>query len=212
MTRCPRATEPCLDQLAERTAGSDHDHVHVRLMPQRGRLVAASGRSYAERVTGEELLRAVTRPARGRRARRLVYADYLQHHDDPQGELIALQCRLASLPADDALRGELAERAKVLIDLHGGTWASRLGDGVTARPVQLGLAYVAQVIVTPNALDVLDRAPIHDLGFAPIAMRAAVDDDRDVADATEVAKHLAAIRALRGSRCSRPAWPGEPTR
>jgi len=159
-------------------------------MPPRGRLVAASGRSYADRVTGEELLRAVLAQPEDT-ARRLVYADYLQHHDDPQGELIALHCRLASLPADDALRGELAERAKVLIDLHGGTWASRLGEGVTHVQYQLGLAYAAQVIARTKALDVLDRAPIRDLGFAPDRNASSRHDDVDVADATEVAKHIA---------------------
>jgi uncharacterized protein (TIGR02996 family) len=159
-------------------------------MPQRGRLVAASGRSYAERVTGEELLRAVLAHPEDT-ARRLVYADYLQHHDDPQGELIALQCRLAILPADDALRGDLNDRAKALIDLHGGTWASRLGNGVTHVQYQLGLAYAAQVVARANALDVLDRAPIRDLGFARDRDASSRRDDKDVNDATTVAKHIA---------------------
>jgi len=141
-------------------------------------------------VTGEELLRAVLAHPEDT-ARLLVYADYLQHHDDPQGELIALHCRLASLPAGDALRGELAERAKALIDLHGGTWAARLGDGVTHVQYQLGLAYAAQVVARANALDVLDRAPIRDLGFAPDRNASSRHDDEDVAGASEVAQHIA---------------------
>jgi uncharacterized protein (TIGR02996 family) len=141
-------------------------------------------------VNGEELLRAVLAHPEDI-APRLVYADYLQHHGDPQGELIAIQCRLANLPADDALRGELAERAKALIDLHGGTWASRLGDGVTHVQYHLGLAHAAQVVARANALDVLDRAPIRDLGFAPDRNASSRHDDDDVAQATDVAQHLA---------------------
>jgi uncharacterized protein (TIGR02996 family) len=141
-------------------------------------------------VNGEELLRAVLAQPDDL-ARRLVYADYLQHHDDPQGELIALHCRLAGLPDDDPLRGELNERAKALIDAHGGTWASRLGDGVTHVQYHLGLASGAQVVARRNALDLLDRAPIRDLGFARDRNASSRHDDADVADATEVAQHIA---------------------
>ena len=202
-----------MDQPAERTAGSQHDHVHVGVMPHRGWLVAASGRSYADRVTGEELLRAVLAHPEDA-ARRLVYADYLQHHDDPQGELIALHCRLASLPAGDALRGDLDERARRADRCSTvATWAARLGNGVTHVQYQLGLAYAAQVIARANALDVLDRAPIRDLGFAPDRDASSRRDDEDVRDATDGrAAHRRTIHAWLGSRSSRPAWPGEPKR
>ncbi|MEO8842325.1 MAG: TIGR02996 domain-containing protein [Kofleriaceae bacterium] len=141
-------------------------------------------------MTGEELLRAVlVRPED--LARRLVYADYLQHHGDPQGELIALHCRLAGLADDDVLRGELTERAKVLIDAHGGMWASRLGDGVTHVQYRLGLASAIQVVARSDALDVLDRAPIRDLGFTPDRNASSRHDDVDVAQAIDVAHHLA---------------------
>lgn len=145
---------------------------------------------YAVRVTGEELLRAVLAQPEDL-ARRLVYADYLQHHGDPQGELIALHCRLAGLTDDDPLRGELSERARALIDAHGGTWASRLGDGVTHVQFRLGLASAAQVIARTHALDVLDRAPIRDLGFSPDRNASSRRDDDDVVQATDVAHHIA---------------------
>ena len=146
-------------------------------------------------MTGEELLRAVLAHPDDT-ARRLVYADYLQHHDDPQGELIALHCRLASLPAADALRGELEDRAKALIDSHGGTWAARLGDGVTHVQYQLGLASAAQVVARANALDVLDRAPIRDLGFTQDHSAYSEYDDDDPTNSSGsyeigVATHIA---------------------
>jgi len=137
------------------------------------------GSQYAERVTGEELLRAVLAHPEDM-ALRLVYADHLQHHGDPQGELIAIQCRLATLRGDDPLRFELEDRAKALIAAHGGTWVARLGDGVTHVQYRLGLAISAQVVARPDALAVLDRAPIRDLGFT-LDRSDRDDDDTSIA-------------------------------
>jgi uncharacterized protein (TIGR02996 family) len=135
-------------------------------------------------VTGEDLLRAVVaRPEDD--APRLVYADYLQQHGDPQGELIAVQCRLAGLATDDANRGELELRAKALIAEHGATWAARLGDGITHVDYNRGLAYAARADVRPGMLDVLDRAPIHDLGFS------LTDPDEDLQRMHDIAVELA---------------------
>lgn len=47
----------------------------------------------------------------------LVYADYLQHHGDPRGELIAMQTRALREPSD-----ELARRERQLLDDHEATW------------------------------------------------------------------------------------------
>jgi len=41
---------------------------------------------------------------------RLIFADYLDEHQDPRGELIRLQCALARLPADDVRRAGLQAR------------------------------------------------------------------------------------------------------
>ncbi|MEO8549692.1 MAG: TIGR02996 domain-containing protein, partial [Kofleriaceae bacterium] len=73
--------------------------------------------------------------------RRMVYADHLQAQGDPQGELIAVQCRLARLAADAPERDELETRAKALLDAHAPTWAGRLGDHVDHVSYRRGLAY-----------------------------------------------------------------------
>lgn len=51
-------------------------------------------------------------------APRLVYADWLQGHGDPRGELIQLQCQLAAAPDDDRRRNiKIAENK--LLEAHG---------------------------------------------------------------------------------------------
>lgn len=47
-------------------------------------------------------------------AARLVYADHLIERGDPHGELIQVECALATLPATDPRRVELGERLRVL--------------------------------------------------------------------------------------------------
>jgi uncharacterized protein (TIGR02996 family) len=127
-------------------------------------------------------------------ARRLVYADWLQQQGDPQGELIAVQIQLAHATATE--RAELETRAKALLDAHAETWTAALGDGITHVTFRRGLAYAARATVRSvmdvdghahRLLDVLDRAPIRDLGF--------VAHDRDDDD-DEPSSHLAVARDL----------------
>jgi uncharacterized protein (TIGR02996 family) len=55
-------------------------------------------------------------------APRLVYADWLQDRKDPRGELISLQCLLATKPNDKKLKA----REKTLLDSHAKTWLEPL--------------------------------------------------------------------------------------
>ncbi|HET9989405.1 MAG TPA: TIGR02996 domain-containing protein, partial [Kofleriaceae bacterium] len=91
-------------------------------------------------MTGSALLHAVIEHPDDD-ARRLVYADWLQQHGDPQGELIAVQTRLAH--ATPGERGELEARAKDLLDAHAATWTTQLGEGVKDVMFRRGLAYAA---------------------------------------------------------------------
>jgi len=120
--------------------------------------------------------------------RRMVYADHLQAHGDPQGELIAVQCRLARLAADAPERGELESRAKALLDEHAATWTARLGDRVSHVTYRRGLAYAARAPVRPGMLDLLDRAPIRDLGMTS----GGDDDEEDSPERLAIARELAA--------------------
>jgi uncharacterized protein (TIGR02996 family) len=55
-------------------------------------------------------------------AARLVYADWLDEHDNPRGEFIRVQCRLAELPEEDAEREDLVVRERELWAAHGKEW------------------------------------------------------------------------------------------
>jgi uncharacterized protein (TIGR02996 family) len=122
-------------------------------------------------------------------ARRLVYADWLQQQGDPQGELIAVQIQLAHATASE--RAELETRATALLDAHSEAWTSALGDGIRDVTFRRGLAYAARTPVRTGSLEMLDRAPIRDLGFG------GEDDDDDddgpvSPDREAVARELAA--------------------
>jgi uncharacterized protein (TIGR02996 family) len=127
-------------------------------------------------VTGPALLRAVIDHPDDD-ARRLVYADWLQQQGDPQGELIAVHSQLAHATANE--RAELEARAKALLDAHAETWTAELGDGVSHVTFRRGLAYAARVPVRTGILEVLDRAPIRDLGFSADPHDDDDDDDDD---------------------------------
>lgn len=58
-------------------------------------------------------------------APRLVYADWLQSRGDPRGELIQLQCQLASAPDDDRRRAIRITENKLLKE-HGDGWTKPL--------------------------------------------------------------------------------------
>jgi uncharacterized protein (TIGR02996 family) len=45
---------------------------------------------------------------------RLIYADWLDEHDDPRGEFLRLEVRFRELPKKDARRQELLERMRAL--------------------------------------------------------------------------------------------------
>jgi uncharacterized protein (TIGR02996 family) len=60
-------------------------------------------------------------------APRLVYADWLDDHGQPErAEFIRVQCRLATFSDDAPERPALAEREKALLDEHGKRWAAPL--------------------------------------------------------------------------------------
>jgi uncharacterized protein (TIGR02996 family) len=143
-------------------------------------------------VSGPALLRAVIEHPDDD-ARRLVYADWLQQQGDPQGELIAVQIQLAHATANE--RAELETRAKALLDAHAETWTAALGDGISHVTFRRGLAYAVRAAMrsimhadehSRGILDVLDRAPIRDLGFV-----AHDEDDDEASSRLAVARDLA---------------------
>jgi uncharacterized protein (TIGR02996 family) len=73
-----------------------------------------------------ELLRAIL-AAPGDTKARLVYADWLQDHGDPRGELIVLQCQGDDRPA------EVLAREAELIKKHKKAWTAAFGEAKGAR-------------------------------------------------------------------------------
>jgi uncharacterized protein (TIGR02996 family) len=76
---------------------------------------------------------------------RLVYADYLEESGDPRGELIRIQCELASDHHErgDAFRAALIDRERELLAQHGDQWLAPLralgAEGVTTACFRGGL-------------------------------------------------------------------------
>jgi uncharacterized protein (TIGR02996 family) len=57
---------------------------------------------------------------------RLIFADWLDEHDDPRGEFIRVQIALAGLPADDSRRTALLDREATLLARHHAAWSEPL--------------------------------------------------------------------------------------
>jgi uncharacterized protein (TIGR02996 family) len=57
---------------------------------------------------------------------RLIYADWLEERDDPRGEFIRIQCRLAAMSADDERRSLLEGHARALLARHQDRWLGEL--------------------------------------------------------------------------------------
>ena len=57
---------------------------------------------------------------------RLAYADWLEERDDPRGEFIRVQCRLATMAADDGRRPPLEDLERRLLEGHQDEWLDPL--------------------------------------------------------------------------------------
>jgi uncharacterized protein (TIGR02996 family) len=78
---------------------------------------------------------------------RLVYADWLDEHGQPErAELIRVQCALAPLPSGDARLESLRERERALLSTHRRAWAAELPplDGVRWGPFERGFVARAE--------------------------------------------------------------------
>jgi uncharacterized protein (TIGR02996 family) len=95
---------------------------------------------------------------------RLVYADWLDEHDDPaRAEFIRVQCSLAKMPADDPRRPALQQREKELLGQYGWVWAEHLGPQVSEWLYRRGfIERVSMCLETSRdqILAVLQKAPI----------------------------------------------------
>src|SRR5262245_16313050 len=91
-------------------------------------------------------------------APRLIYADWLEDHGDPdRAAFIRVQIELARLPKDDPRRADLAGREKGLLDRHAWEWAGPLGDRVTEWAFRRG--FVEKVDVDVHLARIIHRPP-----------------------------------------------------
>lgn len=108
-------------------------------------------------------------------APRLVLADFLSGQGDPRGEFIALQCRLAAAPDDEARRAlRIAENK--LLAAHEATWTAAFFDVAKSTPfrkvkVAFHRGFLEEATLPLEALD--DLAPLFEA--APLLRRLRFD-------------------------------------
>jgi uncharacterized protein (TIGR02996 family) len=98
---------------------------------------------------------------------RLIYADWLEEHGDPQGEFIRVQCALARGSDDPAWTAALRHRERELLSEHRARWTQEIGPGIQWYEPRGG--FIESFIVAAPALaaggaEMLARAPIIGLG------------------------------------------------
>ena len=106
---------------------------------------------------------------------RLIYADWLDDHGEPErAEFIRVQCALARLPDDALQRPALAAREAVLRDANEARWAAPVAGLVTDWEFRRGV--LDSVSVTPGQFfdhgqAVFDAAPVRKVRYVEVGDR-----------------------------------------
>src|SRR5262245_1043172 len=98
---------------------------------------------------------------------RLIYADWLEEHGQPErAEFIRVQCELARFEEWDESprKDELAKREKKLTTKHRKTWLATLPAGLKRDRFVRGFPSPHRLFKTPNAFA---KLPATDLAAAP---------------------------------------------
>src|SRR6516165_5845774 len=82
-------------------------------------------------------------------APRLIYADWLEEHNNPRGEFIRVQCALARLDDEDPRRWPLEQREGELLQQYEQQWLTPLRELLHGQP---GLVPVASAWVSAHSL------------------------------------------------------------
>src|SRR5262245_54908031 len=84
---------------------------------------------------------------------RLVYADWLEEHGDPErGELIRVQCELARLAKDDPRRDQLVRRERVLLGRNRERWLAGLPAWARRERCRFRRGFPADITTTGRKL------------------------------------------------------------
>ncbi len=119
-------------------------------------------------------------------APRLIYADWLEEHNNPRGEFIRVQCALAQLAPEDPRRWPLEQRERELLVEHEPKWLP--GWNLTGE-WQFRRGFVDEITVTSeeylrSASQCFEQAPIRHLrlrGVYSTAVRSGEDPIGQVA-------------------------------
>jgi len=103
---------------------------------------------------------------------RLIFADWLDEHDDPRGEFVRLQVALARLPAHDPARPDLARRERALRQAHAAEWVAPLAGQATRCTFRRG--FIAAITLPAAAFveygaELLTLAPIRSVRLTEVA-------------------------------------------
>ncbi len=98
-------------------------------------------------------------------APRLIYADWLDEHNDPRGEFIRIQCALAQLSDEDPRRWPLELREQELLREHQTKW---LPKDIGNASFTLHRGFVERIVLSPeqfvsDADLIFEQAPIRQL-------------------------------------------------
>ncbi len=99
-------------------------------------------------MASDEAIFQAIRDAPGDDAPRLIYADWLEEHGNPdRAEFIRVQCELARLPCWERRWQELAWREPDLLAKHGSRWRAELPtiDGVTWTEFERGFVSTVHI-------------------------------------------------------------------
>ncbi|MHB1426428.1 MAG: TIGR02996 domain-containing protein [Gemmataceae bacterium] len=131
-------------------------------------------------------------------APRLIYADWLDEHDDPRGEFIRIQCALAQLSDEDPRRWPLEQRERELLHEHQAKWSP---NGIDAVSCDFRRGFVDEISMSvEDFLDEADRyfeqAPIRWLHLHARGRLRAERPDASLAQAAS-SRHLTRLNGLR---------------
>jgi carbon storage regulator CsrA len=97
---------------------------------------------------------------------RLIFADWLEEQDDPRGEFIRVQCRLAGLDVTGKERQALQAREYDLWVAHAQTWRAYLPPVLRSAPFERGFVESVHLSLggfLAHARDIFAAAPIRRL-------------------------------------------------
>ena len=127
---------------------------------------------------------------------RLVYADWLDEQDNPRGEFIRLQCRLAEMDEDDPARQPLVARERQLLAAHKSTW--RKEAPAWPRAVKFRRGFPEVVVCTAREFlkqgaGLFRRAPVVSLTLTTVT---------EHLESLAACPLLSRVRSLKLERCS----------